>query len=392
LTGASEVFELPRVEVRDAALQEVVDLVQEIQPGAELVMEQEFLAKHMAPEYSDTKLQLQLFLASPRCDAQVTKAPARLIMSYSLPVQIVNTYKHNPGSQYLLVVNSRTPSWAIHQIMNFIENDLHLGLDVYNISLTGSLTDGSSGHTVLDNYRGKSIIIYGNAFPYFEKDLKNAWHFIDSQVANSLARAGTNFLFCAVSDEVSLRQWRAQMTYPSGFSEEQVCLVKNVESIVQDNLSRTSDTTVQDVVYAFTPHRSCCDKLRARFHKAVSLDTHAQRAVDEFTETAPLQRFMVVPSEHVGVGDQRMLTAVEGLPKIAYIVCSTLVPENTKAKLPCDHLQYGIISALPFPQLARMFWSSFFALQQRTEKSTVDSKGAVSSRSENAKLQPKVGC
>lgn len=365
LSGASEVFELPRVEVQDAAFQEALDMVPDIQPGGELIIEQEFVARKTAPEYSDAKLQLQLFLAGP---AKATGTPACSIMTHKIPIQIVDTYAHNPASQYLLVVNSKTPSWAIQQIKVFIGNELHLGLDIYNISLTGSLSDPASGNTVLHNYCGKSIIIYGNAFPYFDKGSTNTWHFIDSQVANSLARGGTNFLFCAVSDAESLKQWRVRMTYPVGVSGETVSIAKSIGDIVQDNVSRTNDAGADTVVYDFVPRLSYCDKLRARLQKSVSPDTYAQRAADEFTELAPLQRFMVFPAEHSVDGDHIMLTAMEGLPKTANMVSSTLVPEEKKSGSLCAHLQYGIINALPFPQLARMFWGSFFAMHPRTDK------------------------
>lgn len=154
---------------------------------------------------------LELYLSNPH------SAEMRRIMKHKIDIQISGGYKFNPQSQFLLVINSFTAGEVVTQIQSFIRTQLFLGVDVLNLSLTGSILDSTTNNSALHNYKGKSIIVTGNPFTYFSKSKRYNWHLINPQDVFALSMSNTSFLFCGLlnsEDLKFLKKWVPFLIYP----------------------------------------------------------------------------------------------------------------------------------------------------------------------------------
>jgi hypothetical protein len=129
-----------------------------------------------------------------------------------MQMQIFGVYSLSPNPSYLLVVNSKTPNHAIHQIIVLLRERLHTHLDIFNLSLTGSYDSPVTNENVLKSYAGKSVIIFGNSFPYFNQGNKDPWSLLDPWHTGLLIKGGTSVLFTAVSNLEGLRKWAREAT------------------------------------------------------------------------------------------------------------------------------------------------------------------------------------
>ena len=109
----------------------------------------------------------------------------------------------------------------------FIQRDLQLQLDIFNLSLYGSFFEPVTEEHVLGAYAGKSIVILGNQFPYFQSGHRFAYELLDPTLACSLAKAGTNFLFSGQGQDpnaaLSLTDWSSSvilLAYPQQAAAE----------------------------------------------------------------------------------------------------------------------------------------------------------------------------
>jgi hypothetical protein len=173
-------------------------MLEELEPGAEVPITEGFTVPEQARAFSAGKLILELMLSDPHTDK------LRSIAAHKMDLQVSSSYRYNPRSRFLLVVNSQTPNQSIRQIVDFIENGLHVCLDIYNLSLTGSFINPATGQNILKSYVGKSIIICGNDMTYFNKATRSPWDLLDPWEVSLLARGRTNFLILAVAEAGSL--------------------------------------------------------------------------------------------------------------------------------------------------------------------------------------------
>lgn len=82
-----------------------------------------------------------------------------------MPVEISCPYQPSDDPGYLVVVNSSTPNFAIRQTLGFLRHRLRMEVYVFNLSVYGSFDiRDATGESVLGQYRGKSIIIFGNQY------------------------------------------------------------------------------------------------------------------------------------------------------------------------------------------------------------------------------------
>ena len=123
---------------------QAIDEIDILEPGAAVPIDQDFRVSDYVSDYSYAFLRLELHLSSPNLAVE-----NRTVASmYGIQMQIAGKYTFNPGAAYLLVVNSHTPLYAIHQIRRFIWSTLGLHVDTFNVSLYGSLKDPDSGMDV----------------------------------------------------------------------------------------------------------------------------------------------------------------------------------------------------------------------------------------------------
>jgi hypothetical protein len=366
------IFELPYSDKENARPHEAVDPLDELLPGDEVPIEQDFIVSPTAMEYTDAELHLELLLADPIAKEANGQAKVRSVMKYDIKMQIAGVYKYDPKSRFLLVVNSKTPNWGIHQIINFIRNELRLGLDIWNLSLSGSYNDAGSEKSVLQSYSGKSIIIYGNGFPYFDRGLRSPWQLLDWWEVCSLAKGGTGFLFFGVDNEANLRQWAKNMTFPAiadgiPLGNSDAGFIKDVVKGLQSEDATSNSTTIP--LRRFQSKRSFGEAATSCFMSSTP-DKYAQKGAKKLDRALPLRRFLAVPDDKSTDPKTPNILIIEGLPKTSTVLGTTVAPVPSPTDVLHDHHKYAIIGCLPFADLSRLFWNAWGASQ-------ADSNGAL---------------
>jgi hypothetical protein len=329
------------------------DELEEVEPNDMITIDQDFSVNETTMEFSEGYLSLELMLADP------ITGRMRSIQRHQMHMQISGVYSLSPNPCFLLVVNSKTPNHAIHQIIAFIRHRLHTYLDIFNLSLTGSFTSPVTRENVLKSYAGKSVIIFGNSFPYFDQGVRDPWELLDRWQTSLLIKGGTNILFVSVTNLDALKVWADRSTFPAhDFTHhpEHSIASGNVDGLVIA-LRRTDPL---NLAYDMTPHRFPVQK--GTFGTIQStVDSAAKSAAKKLNKSLPLRRFVVIPDAGaVNEAEKRGGVIVcEGVPKNSKILASVgpFAQSAPGTNAISDYNMYFIVSCLPFSIKARMFWN-----------------------------------
>lgn len=295
---------------------------------------------------STAQLSLELMLSDPKTG--VTQSVQRHLMH----MQISGVYSLSPNPSFLLLINSKTPNHAIHQIIALIRNCLHTSLDIFNLSLTGTFESPVTKENVLMSYARKSIIIFGNQFPFFNKGLCDPWAILDAW------HTGTNILFVAVQDLNSLNGWAQKMTFPvHDFSSGGIAINEQKASVIVNALKKANprSLTSDNVTHRFPVKKSLFKSLPSSVHSA------AKATARQLNQNHPLRRFITIPGAQASdpIAKTGGVIICEGVPKNTNLIASVdLFPESPLGTHTiADYHMFLIISCLPFSVRTRMFWN-----------------------------------
>jgi hypothetical protein len=340
----------------------------------------------MAFPYSSGTLSLELLLSEPGHDEnrfsdigihEHEGVKLRSIMAYPMEMQISGVYSYNSSSLFLLVVNSQTPNSAIHQIIDFIRNQLNLQLDIFNLSVGGSFTDPGTNNNVLSRYTGKSIIVFGNKFPYFNMGTSSAFELLDPWLACKLAACDTHFHFAGATNNFeSMRAWATMSTFPV-HSDGESNTGESIHSETLKELATTLHSSASPAARTAFPIHSIMSKKSTFGSPDSALASATQKTARSLNEKFPLRKFAVIgdPSTRTASMPGRV-TIREGFPKTASISVSLLEYSPDDGELH-DYQKYMIIATLPFHARACMFWNMAGALDAGGVDSLVLLKGRM---------------
>ncbi|KAF2249645.1 hypothetical protein BU26DRAFT_425931, partial [Trematosphaeria pertusa] len=331
---------------------EATDELSEIEPQSKVTIDQDFWVDKNTMEYSEGNLSLELMLSDPKTGA------LRSVQKHAMHMQISGTYTLSPTPSFLLVVNSKTPNYAIHQIIYLVRQRLHTSLDIFNLSLTGSYESPVTQHNVLQSYNGKSIILFGNRFPYFSNGDRNPWDLLDPWETGLLMKGGTNILFVAVGDLHGLKQWAEKSTFPA------YAFTPTSQSINGQNakafVAALKKTDAKTLTSEMTVHRFPVKKSLFK-NIPSSVDSGAKKAAKRMNKSMPLRRFMACPDASFAdpAGKAGSVVVCEGVPKTANMMASvdafSMGPAGSH--LIPDHYAFLVVACIPFTLRVRMFWN-----------------------------------
>jgi hypothetical protein len=317
-----------------------------------ITIDQDFSVDENTLEFSEGFLTLELMLSDP------VTGKLRSVQKHQMQMQISGVYSLSPNPSYLLVVNSKTPNHAIHQIIVLLRQRLHTHLDIFNISLIGSYDSPVSHENVLKSYAGKSVIIFGNNFPYFNQGNKDPWSLLDPWETGLLIKGGTNILFAGVSNLEGLKVWAGNATFPAHDFTAGAHSVNdaNIGKVVTELRKAGSKTLTSDMVV----HRFAVKKgIFGTIQKTV--DSAANSAAKKLNKNLPLRRFIAVPDIEALKEAEKTggVIICEGVPKNSKMMASVglFVPSAPGTNIISDYDLYFIISCLPFAAKVRMFWN-----------------------------------
>jgi hypothetical protein len=316
-----------------------------------VTIDQDFSVDERTLEFSEGYLTLELMLSDP------ATSKMRSVQKHQMYMQISGVYSLSPNPSYLLVVNSKTPNHAIHQIISLVRHRLHTHLDIFNLSLTGSYKSPITNENVLKSYTGRSVIIFGNNFPYFNQGNKYPWSLLDPWHTGLLTKGGTNILFAAVSNLEGLKLWAGNATFPAHDFTAGAHSIndENVDNLVAKLRRIDSKVLTSDmVVHRFTVKKGMFGTVQS------TVDSAANSAAKKLNKSLPLRRFITVPDVEAWREAEKIggVIVCEGVPKNSKMIASVgLFPQSAPRTIISDYDMYFIISCLPFAVKARMFWN-----------------------------------
>jgi hypothetical protein len=315
-----------------------------------ITIDQDFSVDENTLEFSEGFLTLELMLADP------ISGNLRSVTKHRMHMQISGVYSLSPNPSYLLVVNSKTPNHAIHQIIVLLRQRLHTSLDIFNLSLIGSYESPFTKENVLKSYPGKSVIIFGNNFPFFNQGNKDPWDLLDPWETGLLVKGGTNIHFAGVGNLEGLKKWGANATFPAhDFTAGAQSFNDATVGGVVMNLRKTDHTalTSDNVVHRFEVKKGLFKTIQK------TVDSAATSAAKKLNKNLPLRRFIVVPDLEATKEAEKMGGAIvcEGVPKNSKMAASAGLFPDSATNTISDYDMYFIISCLPFAAKAKMFWN-----------------------------------
>lgn len=348
--------------------------IPEIEPISQLKYFESMTVASATKPFTSGGLRLTFHLQDPH------KEINNLVVHYDIHVQISEAYVYNPSSRFLLIVNAYTENNAITQMKSFIQNDLHLGVDILNLSLTGTFKDKDSDESVLPFYQGKSIIVAGNPFNYFGSFQRHCWDLIDPSEALFLAMNKTSFLFsgvCAPASHASLNEFSKLVKYPiingpagegaPGNYPVRAAMIKAVTAQLASSKFALGK-------YAQYPLSNGLRLLKPKMVKRLA--GHVKATQVKLDKTLPTHRFVVAGIEILGeiVESQKISkkskpkTSQKRKPSTGVIViteglCRTVGTLISFAPVLFDeqrisqHQVIMMIATIPFSDLAKIFWN-----------------------------------
>jgi hypothetical protein len=146
-----------------------------------------------------------------------------LVQQIKLRVQISSLYNHNPQSRFLLVTNVESTGTCVQAIQNFINNNLEMELDRWNVSLYGGLDQPveegeDSPKNIITRYHGKSIIFLGDPFHFFGAGERDIAEFCNVRTLAQASLHGTSYYFIGSAGHLAFQRLAERLVFPMPYS------------------------------------------------------------------------------------------------------------------------------------------------------------------------------
>ena len=298
-----------------------------------------------APPYTRTKLQISLYLTSP--DNTETIA----IQSFVLPIQLSNTFRHDPNADVLLVTNFATDAHEVDSWYRLITDKFGMKLDIWNVTVNGHLellgrSNLAERQSIFELYKGKTIVILGNSYPYFSRGSRTTLNLIDPKDFAKAATEGTH-VFLVGTDakpEHVARLLRAS-SYP--LSRE----FDTIQALVDAALVERQEKSFSNTIFSCLP--------KPRGDNTQRCTVKARRAAGELRRKLPSQRFIIswTSAERLDRAGN-VAGKIEVMPCTPFaskVVLTRMVPESRAEEMN----EWGILLSLPFKTKLEILWKEF---------------------------------
>ena len=313
-----------------------------------------------AEPYTKTQARISLELTPPDNSAPYA------IQTYDIPIQVSNAFHYDPEAKFLLVTNYETTGAEVDSWHHLIATRFRMKMDVWNVSVNGhlELLGGSSNaerQSIFQLYKGKTIIMLGNSFPYFDRGQRTSMDLIDPKEFANSAFDGTNLFISALdvnqNQPVNLSRLLRMSTY--SLSREFDTVNQLVKAVILERHEKTFYNTV------FV----CCPK--ARGNNATRCDGKANRAARELLRHLPHLRFIVSwTSAEALDGGATGAGKVEVRPIIPCDRSKLILTRPVPASRSDEMNEFALLLSLPFATKLAMLWKEFSGDYPTLNKST----------------------
>lgn len=348
-----------------------VHYAQLIEPGEEEAFRQVLCVSDSAVPFSRGNVHLEMLLGEPGDNselfnqAQPLMSSVRLLAKFDLDIQISQPYKHTYEAYFLILVNTATPGSLIRKMIAYMHGMLHLGADIYNLSVTGTFVD-KTGQSVLEKYAGKTIIILCNPMDYFGAIGRVAYEFIDPWLVSRLLKAKTSILLLGLDDINQVTDYWGKMIAAPGFP---IDTSGDDGSVHAQSIDELLDSFQDSIELAHEPRmdiRSHTVAVKKTMFLSFQTSTNrsGNRLAKQLTEGYPFQNY-ILKADYAEASKTNPAKIIirEGLSSDSTILASSIPCQREIARLPSE-FQYLIAATIPFEKRLKMMWTGTFSREQ----------------------------
>lgn len=350
--------------------------IQLIEPGGEVILHEVFCVTPSAEPFSRGNLYPELLLAEPNDNSP----GIRIIAGFNLGFQISPAYTYDPEATFLLVVNTDTPGSLIREMTAYIQEELHLNVDVYNLSVTGTLIGRTKNENILMDYVGKAIIILSNPMDYFGQQGRFAWEFIDPWLVSRLLKAGTSMLLLGLTNINHITQhWTTMISMPELPIDEsgtdgslQGQDVKSFLTKLQHAVEVTSSDATEMKSHTIIVEKSIFKSTKN------SANGVGKKLAKRLAKMYPFQHYALT-ADYANASETHPAKIIvrEGLDSSITVLASSIPCLGHIERLP-GPFEYLITAVIPFNQRLRMLWTRKpYFLHPVSEMMTEESEKAI---------------
>lgn len=277
------------------------------------------------------------------------------IQTYDLPIQVSNSFRYDPEAKFLLVTNLETSADEVETWHHLICNRFGMKMDTWNVSVNGHLellggARNTEKQTLFQLYKGKTIIMLGNNFPYFDRGQRTAMNLIDPKEFAPAAFGGTNLFISAVDvDKIQPFQF-TRLLRTSAYPESRE--FTTVKELVNAIIVERHEKNFYNTQYVCLP--------TTRGDNSQRCSSKANRAASELLRRLPNLRFMISWTSAEAL--ERTVNSagrVEVKPCTPYDRSKLIVTRAVPASRSEEMNEFAILLSLPFTTKLEMLWNEF---------------------------------
>lgn len=258
-----------------------------------------------AKSYLHVPLRIDLYILAPGQEKLMDGSSPKvcLVHTHNLRIQISSHHIFNPRSSILLVTNTDATRNKVQAVRNFIENEMKLQMDEWNVGLYGGLRyrpdEGElPPSSVLTTYPGKTIVFLGNRFKFFEDGSRKIAELCDTRSLAEATCNGTTCLFLGLVGERSYNTLLNGLVFPvpseaSGTTQH----VRPSDRCA--TIEVLADSVRQEKLFGSTGFALYIIPVQERWYRfgKASSKAEAKKLSTYMREKLPQERFLITPVE-----------------------------------------------------------------------------------------------
>ncbi|RDW66553.1 hypothetical protein BP6252_10188 [Coleophoma cylindrospora] len=363
---------------------DIVQTIGQVKPSETFRLSQSSSIALNAPDHYQAVIQVELYISAP--GAVTASRKQRFVQSSNISFQVSASYQFDDRAEILVVTNSETQQGQFNAIRTFIQDDLGLKMNTWNVSLYGGMSIVNRNNekpedeeNILKRYRGKTVILLGNTFTHFGSDKKVTLDLCHSSVVAEECCAGSSYVVLGAT-QGSCSEWLQDSVFPVSH------IVSNLnklhgESVAFDNKAELAESVGQQRDFGSPALQAYKVNSKSRWFlgsRKLTAKWQAKKIWSYLNTHFPQERFWICPIwSQNGRGEGPGYVAIwHGLPLNTRLFATEPkrmqnVPGGTFQLHPMD--SYSIVRSLPFARRLDLLCSS---KSEGQSASSVDSKGS----------------
>lgn len=281
------------------------------------------------------------------------------IQSHDIDVQISGRYEYNLNADILLLTSYSTKEEVFDSWKPYIQDSLHLEVDVWNVSQRGGLTKADSGLSVLLDYPSRAIVALNDSFSLNGRGTRSIIAFVDAVEVSKLALKNSSVAFFHSPEDLPASTIRSKL---AELAHSQMEPLKIVDHYCEEDEELMRQIKIQRGLTGLsqqkTPRRyfvSYLPSLASDLLGKASLDQRGKHLARELRKKSPLDRFAITEKGNgSGLHVQQVLGHGQN---ICCIEAKPTTSEVSSADFLNAASEYFLVSSLPLPKRLDILYS-----------------------------------